>query len=61
MTFLDDLPDDVRAAYKIVGNQNTGSLRNMVVALRLHPFENTDNDWRRLDAAELILRERARR
>ncbi len=64
-TFLDDLPGDVRAAYKIVGNQPTYALRNMVVAIGLTPsWEQSGNRWdetqERLDAVKLILAYRRR-
>ena len=58
-TWLDDLPADLRAAYRIVGNQDRASLRNMVRALESLPLLNTADDDKRLAAAKLILRRRA--
>tara|TARA_R100000655_G_scaffold109733_1_gene165169 strand:+ start:122 stop:376 length:255 start_codon:yes stop_codon:yes gene_type:complete len=45
-------------ARKIVGNQPTYALRNMVKALMLHHWLNTEDDWKRLKAAQLILRKK---
>jgi hypothetical protein len=36
-------------------------LRNMAVALSLHPWNNTPQDWLRLEAALVILRHKPRR
>lgn len=54
-TWLDDLPPDLQAAYRIVGNQDRHFLRNMVKALQLCPWLNTPDDEKRLAAAKLIL------
>jgi len=43
-------------ARKIVGNTPTYALRNMVKALKMHQWLNTEDDWKRLKAAQLILR-----
>jgi len=45
-------------ARKIVGNTPTYALRNMVKALKLHQWLNTEDDWKRLKAAQLILRKK---
>ncbi len=64
-TFLDDLPDDVRAAYKVVGNQGSTPLRNMVAAIGMTPaWERSGPRWaeaeERVAAAKLILKWRNR-
>jgi len=45
-------------ARQIVGNQSAHSLRMMVKALELpvSKFLNTPEDWKRLEAAKLILK-----
>tara|TARA_R110001599_G_scaffold165908_1_gene355293 strand:+ start:92 stop:256 length:165 start_codon:yes stop_codon:yes gene_type:complete len=43
-------------ARKIVGNQPMFALRNMVKALKMCQWLNTEADWERLKAAQLILR-----
>jgi len=43
-------------ARKIVGNQSMSALRNMVTALKMCQWLNTEADWERLKAAQLILR-----
>jgi hypothetical protein len=45
-------------ARKIVGNQPMFALRNMVKALKMCQWLNTEADWERLKAAQLILRNR---
>jgi len=40
---------------KLVGNQSNGNLRNMVLALQLHPHNNTKAEDYRLAAAKRIL------
>ena len=45
-------------AKKIVGNQPTWALQNMVKALKMLPWRNTAEDEQRLIAAKVILRER---
>jgi len=45
-------------AKKIVGNQATWALKNMVKALNLLPLLNTPEDDERLEAAQIILRSR---
>ena len=42
-------------AKKIIGNQPTWAIRNMVLALSLHPWLNTDQDVERLQAAKMVL------
>jgi len=43
-------------ARKIVGNQPMFALRNMVKALQMCQWLNTEADWERLKAAQVILR-----
>ncbi len=45
-------------AKRIVGNQPSYALRNMVTALDLLPFLNTDDDRERQEAARVVLRSR---
>ena len=45
-------------ARRIVGNQPTWALKNMVKALNVLTWMNTEEDKRRLAAAKLILKER---
>jgi len=45
-------------AKKIVGNQPTWALKNMVKALKMLPWRNTVEDELRLQAAKVVLRER---
>jgi hypothetical protein len=45
-------------AEKIVGRQPTWSLANMVKALQMHPWLNTEEEEKRLYAARLVLRNR---
>ena len=48
-------------AKRIVGNQPTFALRNMVRALNLLPYLNTPDDLRRLEAAKVVLQGRKAR
>ena len=45
-----------RQAWSIVGNQPKWAIRNMVKALNMHPWLNTDEDNRRLEAGKICLR-----
>lgn len=45
-------------AKEIVGHQPTWALKNMVKALNMLPWRNTDEDKRRLEAAKIILKTR---
>lgn len=45
-------------AKKIVGNQATSHLKNMVKALNMLPLLNTKEDWLRLEAAKVVLKSR---
>jgi len=47
-------------AEKIVGRQPTWALRNMVLALKLHSWLNTQEENERLKAARMVLRNRNR-
>jgi hypothetical protein len=46
---------------KIVGNQPTWALRNMVKALKMLPAINTAEDELNLQAAKIVLKERAKK
>ena len=48
----------IEEAKKIVGNQPTWALKNMVKALSMLPWLNTAEDKERLDAAKIILKSR---
>ena len=48
----------IEEARRIVGNQPTFALRNMVTALQMLPWMNTDEDRERLEAARMVLRDR---
>jgi hypothetical protein len=48
-------------AKKIVGNQPTWALQNMVKALKMLPALNTAEDELNLQAAKIVLKERARK
>lgn len=45
-------------AKKIVGNQPTWALKNMVKALNMLPWLNTAEDEERLVAAKIVLKDR---
>lgn len=49
---------NLEKAKKIVGNQATWALRNMVRALKILPRLNTPEDDERLDAAQVVLKSR---
>jgi hypothetical protein len=49
---------DKATAQRLVGNQPTYALRNMVKALGMLTWLNTPEDERRLEAAKLILADR---
>ena len=49
------LLDELYKARKILGNQPRYALRNMIKALKIHPWLNDENDKKRLAAAELAL------
>ena len=42
-------------ATKIIGNQPRWALKNMIKALSLHPWLNTDEDDERLAAAKIVI------
>lgn len=46
-------------AHRIVGRQASVFVRNMAVALSLHAWSNTPEEWRRLEAACVALGHRA--
>ena len=48
-------------AKKIVGNQPTWALQNMVKALKMLPALNTAEDELNLQAAKIVLKERAKK
>lgn len=45
-------------ALKIVGNQPVWAIRNMRIALAMHPWLNSEEDNRRLEACKTIERMR---
>ena len=46
----------IEEARKIVGRQPLFALKNMVKALKMCQWMNTEDDWKRLEAAQLILK-----
>jgi hypothetical protein len=50
----------IEEAKRLIGNQDTTSLRNMKKALELpiSRFMNTREDWQRLEAVKVILKNR---
>jgi hypothetical protein len=48
----------IEEAKKIVGNQPTWALKNMVKALQMLPWRNTAEDEQRLIAAKIVLKDR---
>lgn len=48
-------------ARRIVGNQPEQCIKNMAMALSLHSWSNTREDWRRLHAACVVLGRKAPR
>ena len=48
----------IEKAKRIIGNQATWALKNMVKALKILPRLNTPEDNERLEAAQIILRSR---
>jgi hypothetical protein len=53
-------PMTLSEAEKIVGRQPTWAIANMVKALQMHPWLNTEEEEARLYAARLVLRNRRR-
>jgi hypothetical protein len=53
-----DCPMTIDQAKKIVGNQPTWALKNMVKALQMLPWRNTAEDEQRLLAAKIVLKDR---
>tara|TARA_R110000751_G_C13675253_1_gene470723 strand:- start:32 stop:187 length:156 start_codon:yes stop_codon:yes gene_type:complete len=49
----------IEEAKKIVGNQSKRTLKNMVMALSMHPWLNTPEENKRLVAGRLVLKEAA--
>lgn len=47
-----------KEAWSIIGNQPKWAIRNMVQALKLMTWRNTNEEWRRLEAAKICLRTR---
>ena len=52
---------NLQEAQAIVGNQPTWALRNMVRALDMLPWLNTDEDRERQAAARVVIKERGGR
>lgn len=48
----------IEQAKKLVGNQPTWALKNMVKALKMLPLMNTAEDLQRLEAVRVILKSR---
>lgn len=48
----------IEEAKKIVGNQPSWALKNMVKALKMLPALNTAEDEQRLEAAKVVLKSR---
>mgnify|MGYP003150116238 CR=1 FL=1 len=46
----------IEEAKKIVGNQSKRTLKNMVIALSMHPWLNTEQEKQRLLAAKIVLK-----
>jgi len=46
----------IQDAWQIIGNQPTFAIRNMVKALSMMPFLNTEQDEIRLKAAKICLK-----
>ena len=55
---LESKPMNLIEAKKIVGNQPTWALKNMVKALNMMTWKNTPEDWQRLEAAKIVLKDR---
>jgi hypothetical protein len=49
---------ELNEAKKIIGNQPRWIIKNMITALKMHPWSNTPEDIQRLAAAELVIRKR---
>ena len=47
---------DIYEAKKIVGNQPKWAIKNMVKALSIHSWRNTEAEKRRLQAGKIILK-----
>ena len=45
-----------KEAWNIIGNQPKWAIKNMVQALQLMTWKNTNEEWRRLEAAKICLR-----
>lgn len=45
-------------AQRICGNQSDTAINSMRIALQMHPWHNTADDWQRLEAAKVVLRHR---
>jgi hypothetical protein len=48
----------LKQAKQIIGNQPQWTIRNMVKALQMCQWLNTEADWLRLEAGQLILKSR---
>jgi hypothetical protein len=55
---LESKPMNLIEAKKIVGNQPAWALKNMVKALNMMTWKNTPEDWQRLEAAKIVLKDR---
>ena len=43
-------------AWKIIGNQPRWAIKNMIKALSLHPWKNTNEDKLRIEAGKICLK-----
>tara|TARA_R100001086_G_scaffold173860_2_gene95361 strand:- start:1210 stop:1446 length:237 start_codon:yes stop_codon:yes gene_type:complete len=43
-------------AWKIIGNQPKWAIKNMIKALSLHPWKNTNEDKLRIEAGKICLK-----
>lgn len=50
---------DTAEARKIVGNRPDWELKNMATALSLHSWSNTEEEWKRMRAAVVVLGRKA--
>ena len=48
-------------AKKIVGNQPIWALKNMIRALNMLTILNTEEDWKRLEAAKIVVKNSRRK
>ena len=49
---------DLKEAKRLIGNQPTFAIRNMVKALQMLTWLNDADDWQRLEAGKVVLKSR---